>query len=170
MIPLKLNKGFTLIEIVLYVGICSFILLSFSIFLSFLLTARVRSQSITEVNQQGFQVLHRITQAARNGRNIQNPDIGAQGSILTLITSDPLLNPTVFSVSSSTFFIQEGSNTPVALTNSRIRISGLTFQNISSVGSTEKIVRVTFVVDHVNLEGRPEYSYTKVFSGSATIR
>ncbi len=163
-------KGFTLVEMVLYVSLCSIILLIISMMLSSLLGSRVRSQVITEVNQQGFQVMHLITQTVRNGRSIQTPAPGATSQTLSLTTASPILNPTIFSVSSSTFFIQEGGKAPVALTNSRIRISSLTFQNISSTSSTDKVLRVSFTIDAVNPEGRGEYSFTKTFSGSATLR
>jgi Tfp pilus assembly protein FimT len=67
----RLLKGFTLVEMSLYVAICAILLLVLSSFLSFLLGARVRSQAITEVNQQGFQVMNLITQTIRNGRSIE---------------------------------------------------------------------------------------------------
>ena len=163
-------KGFTLVEMILYVSICAILLLSLSTFLSFLLGARVRSQAITEVNQQGFQVMSLMTQAIRNGRSIQSPGIGATSSSLSLTAVNSLLNPVVFSVSSSTLRITEGSKSPVALTNSHIQVSALTFHNISSTSSTEKIIRISYTIDFINLSGRSEYTYTKTFNGSATLR
>lgn len=164
------TKGFTLIEMILYVALCSIILLSLSTFLSFLLEQRVRSQAITEVNQQGFQVLSLITQTVRNGRSIQTPSIGTSSTTLSVVVTNAFLSPTVFSVSSSTFMIREGGRTPVALTNSRVKVSGLTFQNISSASSSEKIVRISFTMDYNNVSGKNEYSFTKTFNGSATLR
>lgn len=163
-------KGFTLIEMVLYVSVCSIILLSLSTFLTFLLGARVRSQAITEVNQQGFQVMYQLTQTIRNGRSIQVPSIGTSSSTLSITTANPLLNPTIFTVSSSTFTIKEGSTTPIPLTNSRVRVSGLTFDNVSSSSSTDKVIRISFVIDYINTSNKTEYSYTKTFTGSATLR
>lgn len=164
------TKGFTLVEMILYVSLCSIMLLVISTMLSYLLSSRVKSQAITEVNQQGFQIMYSITQTIRNGRSIQVPSLGTSSSTLSLTVANTLLNPTVFSVSSSTFFIQEGGKAPIALTNSRVKASSLVFQNISSSSSSEKVLRVSFVLDAVNPEGRGEYSFTKTFSGSATLR
>jgi Tfp pilus assembly protein FimT len=164
------QKGFTLVELVLYVSICSILLLAISSFLSFLLGARVRSQTITEVNQQGFQVMSLITQTIRNGRSIQIPSMGTSSSTLSVTTGNALLNPTIFDLSSSTLEIKEGSKAAIPLTNSRVLVSGLTFQNVSSGSSTEKIVRISFTIDSVNQGGRSEYSFIKSFSGSATLR
>jgi Tfp pilus assembly protein FimT len=164
------QKGFTLVELVLYVSICSILLLTISSFLSFLLGARVRSQAITEVNQQGFQVMSLITQTIRNGRSIQVPSIGTSSSTLSITTGNAVLNPTIFDLSSTTIRIKEGSKTAVPLINSRVRLSALTFQNVSSSSSTEKIIRISYTIDSVNQGGRSEYSFTKSFSGSATLR
>ena len=95
------QTGFTLVEMVLYVSICSILLLSLSMFLSFLLSARVRSQAITEVNQQGLQVMNIVTQTIRNGRSIQIPGTGVSSTSLAITTGYPLLNPTIFDLSST---------------------------------------------------------------------
>jgi competence protein ComGC len=162
--------GFTLVEMVLYVSLCSIILLSLSVFMASLLDSRVRSQSIAEVNQQGFQAMYMMTQAVRNGRSITTPSMGTSSSTLAIITGNALLNPTVFSSASGTLQIKEGSGALVALTNRRVTVSSLLFQNVSSASSTEKIIRMSFVVDYINTSGRAEYSYTKSFTGSATLR
>jgi type II secretory pathway pseudopilin PulG len=164
------QKGFTLVEMVLYVSLCSIILLSLATFMSSLLDSRVRSQSIAEVNQQGFQVMYMMTQAIRNGRSIVIPALGTSSTTLSLITGNALLDPTIFDSASGTMRIKEGSNPVISLTNRRVAISGLLFQNVSSTSSTEKIIRMSFVLDYINTTGRSEYSYTKTFTGSATLR
>ena len=164
------QKGFTLVELVLYVSICSILLLTLSTFLTFLLGARIRSQAITEVNQQGFQVMNLITQTIRNGRSIQVPTNGVSSSTVSITTGNALLNPTVFSISSTTLLIKEGPAASIPLTNSRVRASSLVFSNVSSGSTTEKIIRISFSLDYVNLGGRGEYSFTRTFNGSATLR
>lgn len=112
-----------------------------------------------------------MTQTIRNGRSIQSPSMGNSSSTLSITTGDALLNPTVFTMSSSTVItIKEGSKTILPLTNSRVEVSALTFQNVSSASSTEKIIRISFTIDYLNPLGRSEYSFTKSFSGSATLR
>jgi Tfp pilus assembly protein FimT len=164
------QKGFTLVEMVLYVSLCSIMLLALSTFLSSLLSSRVRSQSITEVDQQGFQVMHILTQTIRNGRSITSPSLGTSSTTMSVITVNALLNPTVFSNASGTLQIKEGSKAYISLTNKRVMVSGLRFENVSSASSTEKIIRISFTIDYLNTGGRSEYSYTKTFNGSATLR
>jgi Tfp pilus assembly protein FimT len=165
-------RGFTLIEMVLYVSLCSIILFSLSMFLSFLLSARVKSQTINEVNQQGFQIMHLITQTIRNSRSVEVPGVGATSSSLSVTTGNMLLNPTVFRASGTLLVTQEASQQVSPLTNSRVKVSDLVFQNISSSSSLDRIVRVRFTLDYNNSGSttKQEYSFTRTFSGSATLR
>jgi type II secretory pathway pseudopilin PulG len=166
----KHQKGFTLVEMILYVSVCSILLLTISTFLSFLLGARIRSQAMTEVNQQGFRAMNLLALTIRNARSIEIPVISATSSTLSLTTKDPNLNPTIFDIASGTLRIKEGGKQPVVLTNSRVIVSGLTFQNLSATSSLERIIRISFVVDYGNISGKDEYSFTKTFSESATLR
>ena len=164
------QKGFTLVEMILYVAICSLFLLTLSTFLSYLLQARVRSQAIAEVNQQGTQVMYMMTETIRNGRTINTPSIGATSTTLSVTTGVPLLDPTVFSVGTGTVYITEGSRAAVALTNSRVIVSNFVLSNISSASSTDRIVRISFTLDYKTQSSKTEYSLTKGFTGSATLR
>jgi type II secretory pathway pseudopilin PulG len=166
----KNKKGFTLVEMILYVSVCSILLLTISTYLSFLLGARIRSQAITEVNQQGFRAMNLVALTVRNGRSIEVPVVGATTTTLSLTTKDALLNPTVFDVASGTLRIREGAGQPVPLTNSRVVISNLFFQNLSSTSSAERIIRISFTLDYKNLSGKDEYAFTKTFTESATMR
>ena len=60
------QTGFTLIEVLLYVGIFSILLISTSVFVATLLESRIKNQTIAEVEQQGLQVMQIITQTVRN--------------------------------------------------------------------------------------------------------
>jgi fibronectin type 3 domain-containing protein len=76
----------------------------------------------------------------------------------------------VFTASGTVFTIKEGTKAVVPLTNSRVKVSTLSFQNISSASSTDKIIRISFVIDYATSSGKSEYTFTKAFSGSATLR
>ncbi len=163
------QRGFTLIELMLYIGIAATILLAASVLLANMLESRVKNQTIAEVEQQGLQVMEILTQAARNAESITTPAAGASASSLTLNVLDVNDDPTVFSVASGTVRITEGAGSAIALTNSRITVSGFTVQNLSRT-NTPGALRVSFVVTYVNSSGRNEYTYSKRFYGSASLR
>ncbi|PJE77100.1 hypothetical protein COV05_00625 [Candidatus Uhrbacteria bacterium CG10_big_fil_rev_8_21_14_0_10_48_16] len=163
------KKGFTLIELVLYVGIASGILLVSTLFLQTLLESRVKNQTIAEVEQQGLQVMHLIAQTVRNAENITSPTIGGSAGSLTLDVVNIVDDPTVFYVSGDSIQMTEGAGSTIALTNSHVAASALTFQNLSRP-DTPGIVRVSFILTHVNSSGRQEYEFSKTFYASASLR
>ncbi len=163
------RAGFTLLELILYVGISSIILIITSLFLSTIIQSRVKNQTIAEVEQQGLQVMQIITQATRNADNINSPATSTSAAIFSMNTIISLNNPTVFGLATGTIRIKEGSATAVNITNSRVIASGLTFQNLSRP-STPGTIRIQFTLTHANPEGRNEYSFSKTFIGSATLR
>lgn len=165
----KSGAGFTLIELLLYVAISSVMLLAISFFLQTLLESRIKNQTIAEVEQQGLQVMQIITQTTRNAEAITLPAQGASASSLTLDVITGASDPTVFDLSGGVIRIAEGAGSPVALTNSRVTVSSLSFSNLSRA-STPGTVRISFTLTHVNPDGRNEYSFTKTFIGSATLR
>lgn len=165
----KHTAGLTLVELLLYVSLSSIILLTTIFFLGSLLDARIKNQTITEVEQQGMQIVHIMTQALRNAENVGSPAQGASAAALTLDVIPVLADPTIFDVQSGVIRIQEGTAAPIPLTNGRITASALTFQNLSRTG-TPGTIRIQFTLSHKNPSGKNEYSYAKTFTASATLR
>ena len=155
---------------ILYVAISSVILLALSLFLTSLLGSRIKSSSISNVNDQGLMVMQMVTDSIRNAKSIDYPSIGATSTSLSISVADPLLSPTVYDIASGTVRITEGSNSPIPLTNSHVTVTSFLFQNISSTSSSDRIVRFSFTIDHNNKSGRNENSFTKSFTSSATLR
>lgn len=167
----KTQKGFTLIELMLYIGICSFMLLVVFLFVSQILEARVKAQTIAEVEQQGDWAVQVITQAIRNSASpINSPAAGASANTLSLKFIDVTKNPTVFALSSGAITVSEAGGATINLTNSKIIISSLTFQNVTKTG-TKGSVKFSFTATFNNLDGsRHEFNYVKTFYGTGTVR
>lgn len=164
-----MKKGFTLVELLLYFGLAAIMILVIATFFGTMLGARVQNQVIAEVEQQGVAVLQRVTQTIRNADSITSPTIGVSAASLTLDMVPVAVDPTVFDISSGVIRITEGAGSAVALTNSRVTASALTFQNLSQA-STPGTVRIQFTLTHLNPSSRQEYNYARTFYGSASLR
>jgi len=155
--------GFSLIEILLYLAIAILVISTVSIFVYLTLQARVRSQVIAEVEQQGTQVMQIISQSIRNAQTVNFPGQGNTGAYLELKVPSPN-DPTIFDLSSGAIRIKEGSGTVTPLTSSQVSASALTFRNLS------KAVRIQFTLTYSSSSPQATYSFSKTFYGSAMVR
>jgi len=163
------QRGFTLIELLLYIALTSFLLVAISGFLGVMLEARIKNQTIAEVEQQGLAAMHTMLQSIRNAEAITSPSQGASASSLTLDVVTSGDDPTTFDLSSGVLRIQEGIGSAVSLTNSRVTASAVTFTNLSRA-DTPGVVRVQFTLTLVNNSNRNEYEYSKTFISSAALK
>lgn len=168
-INFKNKDGITLIEIVLYIAIFTAILLAGSTLYNTAMQSRAKSQTMAEVEQQGLQLMQLITQTIRNATALNSPTIGTSASSLSLNVSVGANSPTIFDLASGQVRIKEGAAAAVPLTNSRVVASGLNFYNLSRLG-TDNILRIEFTLSHINPSNLQEYSYTKTFYSSASLR
>ena len=165
----KTQKGFTLIELFLYLSIASVVLFGTSLFIILLLQTRVKNQTIAEVEQQGLQIMQVITQDVRNGTAVNSPAQGAISNSLSINLPDASKNPVIFDLSNGVVRIKEGTAQPIALNNSRVSVSGLSFKNLSQ-NSALGAIRIQFTITYINSLGRNEYDYSKTFYASSSIR
>lgn len=163
------NRGFTLIELLLYISLTGIVLLGVTFFLLSMLELRERNQTIAEVEQQGAFLLHVMTQAIRNAEDVTTPSESENDSTLSLSMSDSALDPTVFSFSGGVVYLEEGGGQAIPLTNNRVIVSDLLFQNRSRSG-TGGLINISFEMEHVNSSNQRVFEYEKIFYGSGGIR
>ncbi|MFZ2072713.1 MAG: type II secretion system protein [Minisyncoccia bacterium] len=167
---IKLKNGYTLIELILYISLFAVIIFIISMSFFSFFEARIKNQTISEVEGEGIQIMQLITQTIRNANNVNSPAIGVNDISLSLNVTNPFLSPTIFYLTGDEIKITEGVNPDMSLNNSsRVIISGLLFENLSRA-STPDIIGISFTLSHVNLNGKNEYNYSKTFYGSASLR
>lgn len=164
-----MRRGFTIIELLLYTSASAIVLLGVSIFFSVVAESRVKNSAVAEVEQQGIQVMQFITQAVRNANDVTSPLPGTASFVLSLSVADQSKNPTVFDNPTGTLRVTEGVNQPIALTSSRVTVSGLIFENLARP-NTSGIVRIRFTLAHVNPQNKSEFGHMQTFYGSAVLR
>ena len=164
-----MKKGFTLIELVIYIAIAAAILLAIGSFWTSIVNSRIKNQVIIETEQQGSQVMQQITQTIRNAEDINSPTQGNSASILSLGVSDPAEDPTIFDLVDGVIRITKGSNDPVDLTSSAVEVTSLNFSNLSN-DDTPGTIRVEFSLEYLSDSDRAEYDWSQTFYGSASLR
>lgn len=155
-----------MVELLIFIGIFSLFMLSMISFLNTINSTRLKSQISLEVDYQGSEVLRVMTQAIRNAKTIDFPAISASSDTLTVVSAMPAT--TTFSLSSSTIFMTENSNPPVALTNNLVHASSLVFSNYSKP-ATPGNIKIGFALSDAS-STRSVSQYSLSFYGSASIR
>ena len=163
------TTGFTLIELLLYTAIVGSLLIAIVGFYGMASSARIKNQSISEVNQQGIAAMDMITQAIRNSTGVTTPAAAATGPTLVLTMPVSGVSPTTFSLNGTTLQIAEGSGAAVALTNSKVQVTSLSFKNLARSGSITN-VQVTMTLARASSSALNEYSYQKTFTASAEVQ
>lgn len=163
------KKGFTLVELMLYVAMVALMMLFLFSFLQFLIQSRIKNQVINEIEQQAIQVSQRMNQVIRNAVSITSPAIGANATSLEVTVLSAPLSPTIFDLKTGAIRIKEGgAGINTNLTNSKIVASDLVFYNLSR-SSTPGTIRWHFTLTYNNPDNRQEYNFSQTFFGSATL-
>jgi prepilin-type N-terminal cleavage/methylation domain-containing protein len=162
------SKGFTLIELILYVALSSIFMTAAVLFAWDIVYGRIRSFVEQEVNQNMRLASKRIAYEIRNASAINST-----GTSLSLAMADSARNPTVIDISSGRIRIGYGSSgscpasSPCFLTDNLVTASGITFTDFSS-GTDSLNVRFTFTISKTG--GPDEFQETQTYTSSAEVR
>ncbi len=162
------QKSFSLIEILLYISMVSIIILAVSTLLAMILNARIKTETMLEVESQGQFLVETITKSINEAQSVNLP-AATTGDSLSLATNDVNTTPTVYALSSGALTIAEGALPNEKLTNSKITVSNLNFTNTQNAGSTSGAIQVNFTISFNNTSNRNEYDYQKTFQTTASI-
>jgi type II secretory pathway pseudopilin PulG len=165
----KNQFGFTLVELLLYLGMATILLVGFTLLVPVLLEARLKNEIALEVDEQALQVMTLITQEIRNAESVVSPGVGLSGGSLTLDVVNAAEDPMVFSLNSGALGVTRGGGSFEALTNDKVVVTNLNFKNMSLV-DTAGSVRVEFDLEYANNSNRAEFEYGKTYYGAGTLK
>ena len=163
------QKGFTLIELILYITIAATVIGGASVFLTLFLQLRVKNEIIADVTEQGAHIVSVINRTIRNAEAITTPTQGTSNASLTVDVVSAGSDPTVFQIASSALTITQGVGSAVTLTNSNIEAAGLTFYNSAATTSADSI-DYSFTLNALNPDDRSDFEYEQTFYGTATVK
>ena len=165
----KNQTAFTLIELLLYVGIFSVLMLTVSAFLNVVIQAKEKRQVISEVEYQGANIAYFISHNIKAASGITSPILGANNSTLTLSSADSTRNPTVFKLINGAIAINLANGSDIVLNNNQVTASNFICYNFGKTGTSGSI-NCQFTLSASDASNRHEYSYTKKFNVSVSRR
>ncbi len=153
---LKQEKGFSLIELLIYIAIFAVV----SIFLVAILTTFTRIQvqqtASNEVNHQISFVSSVVKQMVQNSSLVDMTD-GVATSTIDLRMASSSADPTLIYASGTMVYLEQGSSSPVALTNSNVNVTNFSATKYESPGGAS-IVQVNMSLAYNNSSPANQFS------------
>ena len=165
----NLQKGFSLIEMVIYIAVFAVFVGALITFLLNINSTRLHAQIVLEVNGQGASLMKTLTLAVKSATAINSPGTGVSSGVLSINTANSQTTPTVFSEDGETLYITEGTGTAMALTNNKVKLTDLTFTNVSQAG-TPGIIQIRFTISNTASKTSTYEQYSTNFYGSSSLR
>lgn len=172
----KNRRGFSLIELVVYVGVITILTSAIVLFAMWTIQVAAKIKINYALTNNARRAMEIMTYEIKKSKSIYTPTsiFGASPGHLSLeqtATSSPQETTTFID-----FFLcgqnlcekKEGQN-PVALTNDQVKITNLSFTQLSN-SSTAPSVQISFRLESANLSNRPEYNGFIELTNAATLR
>lgn len=162
-----MKKGFTLIEVLIYITIIGAVVSGFIIFALSINSSRSKTYVIQEVQANARTALDLISQKIRLAEDVINPTEGNSNNslILDMPNSDPDLT---FSVTDGILGVAEGAGDPTPITSNKVNVSNLFFTNLAVSGERDNI-RIEITVEYEG-DGSKEYEHSQSLQTAVSLR
>lgn len=167
----KEEKGFTLIEAVVYVVILLVLMVVVFSFLLWFMSSAAKTKSMREVLDNSKLAMNIMIHEMREAKAVYDPTISL--SQLSLegtnnLPADETSTYIDFFLCGDSLCLKRESQAAFALTSDQVRVTNLSFTKIISGGQVS--VRVQLGVEYKNPSGKPEYDAKISLVSAASLR
>ena len=142
----KSGEGFTLLELLLYIGLFG-VMLSISLVILYqMLRNQDQNRSMLEVEEEANFIVRKIEWALTGATDIIVPLQNQTSSVLSLTKYNFSQNPLVFSTSGNALYLTRGGSSSISLTSTNVKFQDFFAHTFPSIGSNPTSVIMTFSV------------------------
>jgi Tfp pilus assembly protein PilW len=145
--PKQRQRGITLIELIIYMGIFSTLLMVLVQLFGTIINVSLEAQSTSAVAQDGRYILNRITYDVRRASAITSPVVGTPGSTLILTING---NPYTYTITNNNLTLDDGSGPQhINSEGTTVAAHGNLFTQLKSTNTTgtiSKTVTISFTL------------------------
>lgn len=168
------NKGFTFIELIIYVLLITIFVGGIVMFGWDILYGRIKLNVQQAVSENIRFAIKRITYEIKNASDINSVNTSA----ISLANTDSARNPTIIDIANNRLRIGYGSGgpcpttNPCYLTDNNVHVTNLTFQNLSTGQglNTTKNIYFTITVEGSSTGTKHVWLKSKTLQSTAEIR
>lgn len=165
------KRGFSILEMILYVGIISMVMVTVVSLAISLLNLRVKERAMASIQSNEARILGRLEDAARHATalNIGTSVFSADPGTISFDMADVGVDPTIFSLTADdgALQVQEAGGAVVTLTTDDISVTNFTVTNLTTAEDVG-ILRVEMTLQ-VGSASLPIYAYTESFQTTLRI-
>jgi len=162
------QKGFTFIELILYVSIFVMMLATIIPFSWDVIGSSRKSATQQEVNSQARYISERIKYEIRNAKDL-NFVLG--GALISLKTSTPATDPTIIGFSDNNIIIMQGPGSPqIKLNSDNTIVTNRSFTNYTSIDNKTKNIQFKFTLNSAFGSQNQIYKASTTIESDAEIR
>jgi len=165
------KKGFTLVEMIIYILIISLILVAITYYAIDIIGAKTKAASYQEVQHNARFAMRRLVNEIRmaDDLNASFSTFSTHPGELSLSNNDSTKDPVFFDIKNERLRISQGISGPYYLTSDNVRVTNLVFEDLSVTDRTKNI-KISITVEHVNPENRNDFEASVSMESTAVIR
>lgn len=138
------QKGFTLVELLLYMGIFSILIVALFQLLSSILDVQLESQSTAGVSQDGRFIVNRLSYDIQRSTSIISPSLGSQGQSMQL--SDGTTTYSYTLTNGNLILTSTPPGTVDELNSYNTSVSNINFLRLGNAGGLADTITVSFTL------------------------
>ncbi len=165
---LSYERGTTLIEMLLYMGIVSVLLVGVGTVSMSALDARSKARAVGAVFSGGSTALAGVRAAIESNTVVRTPFMGASSSSLALAASVASTGTTRLFLADSSLVLVESNGNQLALTPRDVRVDALTFSAHGS-GGTSTSVAVHLTLSASSSSMWKSFQYSETFTSAFVV-
>ena len=167
-ITILYQKGFTFIELLLYLAIVTIMMTALIPFAWNTIEAGVKNSTEQEVFSNARYISEQLNYQIRNASGINS----VSATSISLATFNANTNPTVIDLSSGNIRMKQGTGAVINLNSANTTISSLTFTNYTSADNKTKNIQyvLTIAASFPSAGQRQEYNESVTIESSAELR
>ncbi|MFH0890960.1 MAG: type II secretion system protein [Candidatus Liptonbacteria bacterium] len=137
------RKGFTLLEMVIYIAIFSITIMLVIVVFYRMMDSQDRNRGRLEVETEANFLMQKIRWAVNDTQSISLPAAGATSTQLTVTKTGYAQNPISFRLASSTLQISQGGGEYLTLSSQKTRVNSAVFEHLASTTNQKDGLTVT---------------------------
>lgn len=164
-----IEKGSTLIELAIYLGLASGILLGVGVVAMNVLDEGAKGDAIAEVRYGASYALGAVVESVRAAQSVSFPLAGATGTSIFLVGTSSSTDPIEITYATGTLMLRAGTSSPYAIIPNTIRAENVVFEHLAGPFRKSSI-RMTITLSAADADAAQQFQYRETFTRAATVR